>query len=94
MIYYTKKALSFLLCIAVLLLCMFPSANVLTGLHLSAAAADSYEITFKNSDKILQVVTVPYGEIPVYSGEEPKKDGNSSSHYVFSGWAPALRAET
>lgn len=69
MIYYTKKALSFLLCIAVLLLCMFPSAYVLTGINLSAAAADSYEITFKNSDKILQVVTVPYGEIPVYSGE-------------------------
>ena len=94
MIYYTKKALSFLLCIAVLLLCMFPSAYVLTGINLSAAAADSYEITFQNSDKILQVVTVPYGEIPVYSGEEPKKEGDSSAHYVFSGWDPALSAAT
>ena len=43
-------------------------------------------VTFKNWDgTVLQSDKVSYGEMPVYTGETPTKDG-----YEFTGWSPAL----
>ena len=43
-------------------------------------------VTFKNWDgTVLQSDKVAYGEMPVYTGETPTKEG-----YEFAGWSPAL----
>jgi hypothetical protein len=47
-------------------------------------------VRFFNGDTLLQTVSVPYGEIPVYTGEEivPEVD------YAFVGWVPEIAAVT
>ena len=53
----------------------------------------SYEVTFINptdDNKVLQVLTVPYGSSAIYTAATPtKKDAASSSLYSFTGWYPS-----
>ena len=56
---------------------------------------NKYTITWLNYDgtKLLET-EVEYGEIPVYSGETPEKEGTDQYTYVFTGWDPKLVAVT
>ena len=50
-----------------------------------------YTITWKNYDgNILLVDEVLEGELPVYNGKEPFKEGNDQYSYTFSGWTPLV----
>ncbi|MBP5263704.1 MAG: FecR domain-containing protein, partial [Lachnospiraceae bacterium] len=51
-----------------------------------------YVITWNNEDGTTLATSeeVPYGELPVYEGEEPEKDGDAQYSYKFSAWSPAV----
>ena len=50
-----------------------------------------YTIKWKNYDgNILLVDEVLEGELPVYNGKEPFKEGNDQYSYTFSGWTPSV----
>ena len=52
-----------------------------------------YVITWKNYDgSVLATSNVIYGEIPVYSGEEPMRESTAEFTYTFSGWTPIIVA--
>ena len=51
-------------------------------------APTSYQITFV-VDGVQTVVTVPAGEVPVFSGSTDKAS-SAGEDYVFAGWNPAL----
>ena len=47
-------------------------------------------VRFFNGDTLLQEVYVPYGTVPVYTGEEPVPEVD----YAFVGWVPEIAAVT
>ncbi|MBQ9814930.1 MAG: InlB B-repeat-containing protein, partial [Lachnospiraceae bacterium] len=50
-----------------------------------------YTITFKNDDgQTLQILQVPYGEVPNYTAEMPTKAATAEYTYTFKGWTPAV----
>ncbi len=52
-----------------------------------------YVITWKNYDgNILAISNVEYGEMPVYTGEEPLRDATAQYTYTFNGWTPSIVA--
>ena len=54
---------------------------------------NSYLITFIDEDgTTLYSANVPYGEVPVYAGNEPVKEGDAQFSYSFAGWDPAIKA--
>ena len=54
----------------------------------------SYNITFKNGDTVLgEVLSVKYGEMPVYSGETPTKETTASTFYLFRDFGNIVPAE-
>ena len=56
---------------------------------------NSYTIRFEDEDGTeLQEINVDYGEVPVYTGEIPTKEGNAQFTYVFNGWDSELVAVT
>ena len=56
---------------------------------------NQYTVTWKNWDgSILSEDTVNYGEVPVYTGSQPVRDGDSEHNYVFAGWTPEITAVT
>jgi hypothetical protein len=50
----------------------------------------SYTIRFYNGNTLLQTSTVPYGEMPVYTGAEP----TPAVDYKFVGWTPEIAVVT
>jgi hypothetical protein len=50
----------------------------------------SYTIRFYNGNTLLQTSTVPYGEMPVYTGAEPTPEVD----YKFVGWTPNIEIVT
>lgn len=56
---------------------------------------NQYTITWKNWDgSVLSQDTVNYGEVPVYSGNQPTREGDSEHSYTFAGWTPEITAVT
>ena len=55
---------------------------------------NTYLVTFKNGESILQSEPVAYGTVPTYNGQTPTKDGNEQHSYVFAGWDAELVAVT
>ena len=51
---------------------------------------NSYTVTWKNyDDTVLETdYLVPYGDIPKYDGEIPRKDSDGHYTYTFSNWSP------
>ena len=54
------------------------------------ATLRTYTIRFLNGTEVLQTSSVAYGEVPVYAGDEPTKEGD----YAFKGWNPTIVAVT
>ena len=54
---------------------------------------NEYTVTWKNWDgTVLSEALVPYGTVPVYSGEQPVREGDEEHNYTFSGWTPEITA--
>jgi len=54
-----------------------------------------YEIKFVNYDgTTLQIISVPYGELPIYTGPTPEKAPTKKVQYDFAGWSPAVTVAT
>lgn len=52
-----------------------------------SAVTKKYTITFVDEDStVLQSGEVEYGEVPVYTGDEPTKAGDVQYSYIFAGW--------
>ena len=49
-------------------------------------AINTYTITFKNGDEVLQSTQVEYGQMPEYNGENPTKPATAQYTYQFIGW--------
>ncbi len=47
---------------------------------------NTYTVTFKNGDEILQQTKVTYGETPSYTGKTPVKPADKKYTYTFDGW--------
>ena len=57
-------------------------------------AINTYTITFKNGDEVLQSTQVEYGQKPEYKGETPTKTATEQYTYQFSGWDKELAEVT
>ncbi len=55
---------------------------------------NTYLVTFKNGESILQSGPVAYGTVPTYDGEKPAKQSNAQYTYSFKGWDAELVAVT
>lgn len=56
---------------------------------------NQYAVTWKNWDGTeLRTDQVAYGEMPVYAGETPVKEGDEQYRYTFLGWSPEITAVT
>lgn len=56
---------------------------------------NQYTITWKNWDGTeLQSGLVAYGETPVYTGEQPTREGDAEHSYAFAGWTPEITTVT
>jgi hypothetical protein len=67
--------------------------NVIADRNVYAAFTSeirSYTIRFYNGNTLLQTSTVPYGEMPVYTGAEPTPEVD----YKFVGWTPNIEIVT
>lgn len=54
------------------------------------AVVNEYTVTWKNGDTVLATDSVPYGDMPVYSGKTPVKEKTSRYTYSFNGWTPEI----
>ena len=59
-----------------------------------SSTVNTYLVTFKNGDDILQSTQVAYGSMPEYTGNEPTKQADAQYTYSFNGWDAELVAVT
>ena len=75
-----------------------PAVSAVTGdvtyTAVFSETLNKYTITWKNGDEVLKTEQVDYGDMPVYSGEMPVKDGDAQYSYTFTGWTPEITAVT
>ena len=50
------------------------------------SVVNTYLVTFKNGESILQSTEVEYGVEPVYTGEMPSRPATAEYTYTFKGW--------
>ena len=55
---------------------------------------NTYLVTFKNGESILQSTEVEYGVAPVYTGEMPSRPATAEYTYSFKGWDAEIIAVT
>lgn len=77
-----------------------PTVDTVTGgityVAQFTSTVNTYSITWQNWDgTILQMSTVPYGEMPSYPGyDDPRKAPEEQYSFIFSGWSPSVEAVT
>ena len=50
------------------------------------STVNEYEVTFVNDGKVLQTLTVPYGQSPAYTEATPVRTADAQYTYTFDGW--------
>ena len=55
---------------------------------------NTYTVTWKNGDTVLQSTKVAYGTKPAYTGTTPTKAATAQYTYSFKGWSPEIVAVT
>lgn len=65
----------------------------LTYTALFTEGVRNYMIRFYNESALLQSTILAYGELPVYTGAEPKKE-SADKTYKFGGWSPEIAIVT
>ena len=58
------------------------------------SVVNTYTITFKNGDEVLQSSEVEYGTMPDYTGATPTKEATQAKTYSFNRWTPAIESVT
>ena len=53
---------------------------------------NTYTVTWKNGDTVLQSTKVAYGTKPAYTGATPTKAATAQYTYTFKGWSPEIVA--
>ncbi len=54
---------------------------------------NEYTVTFADEDgTVLEQIRLPYGETPVFSKDEPTKEGDAEKTYEFAGWDKEITA--
>lgn len=75
-----------------------PTVDTVTGDITYTAAyeqtVNQYTITWMNGENVLKEEQIAYGEIPVYSGEDPVKEPDAQYTYTFVRWTPEITAVT
>ena len=51
---------------------------------------NTYTVTWKNGENILEQDKLEYGETPAYEGEAPVKEADEKYNYTFAGWEPEI----
>ena len=65
--------------------------NAVDAATVEVTIAESYTITWKNGDEILETDNyVPGGATPEYNGETPTKTADAMYTYSFVGWSPEI----
>ena len=60
-----------------------------------STTVNEYPVTFLDEDGTeLYKYSVPYGMMPLYTGDIPTKEADSKYTYTFAGWTPSLAAVT
>ena len=71
-----------------------PAVSNVTGDATYTAVFDEivneYTVTWMNGDTVLATDSVPYGNMPVYSGKTPVKEETNRYTYSFNGWTPEI----
>ena len=73
-----------------------PEVSSVTGDAVYTASFDAtprqYKITWKNYDNtVIKTEMVPYGSLPEYEGDTPRKESTISKAYSFNGWSPEVK---
>lgn len=58
------------------------------------AAKNTYTVTWKNGNDVIDTETYEYGETPTFKGETPEKAATPEYTYTFAGWDPAIAEVT
>ena len=69
------------------------TSNVSTSTNSTTSSiVETFTVTWKNYDGTIleKDEKVPYGTMPEYNGETPKKESSDQYNYTFSGWSPVI----